>query len=179
MATEKQRGNVKGPTTRTVAHRVREHRKRREMDLAALSRALEDLEWPIPVAALSRLENENRRIDVDDVMALAVALNVSPLDLLLPSPSSDSSLPTGIRGDVNLAEVWAWAQKDTNLTRGARVQYWQDRIARLTGDVATAEEMSKHENAQARSWALRQKSKYEDQLVEARDRLQELVAENQ
>lgn len=176
METEKQRGNVKGPTTKTVAHRVREHRKRREMDLAALSSALEEIDWPIPVAALSRLENENRRIDVDDVMSLAVALNVSPLDLLLPPTSSDSSLPTGLSGDVNLAEVWAWARKDTNLTKGARTQYWQDRIVRLTGDIATAEEMAEHENAQARAWALRQKSKYEIQLAEARERLQELAS---
>jgi hypothetical protein len=58
------------------------------------TRCSTDLGRPIPPLGLRHLEAGNRRIDVDDLVVLADALDVSPLMLLLP-------------GDVAAAETQA------------------------------------------------------------------------
>jgi hypothetical protein len=40
--------------------------------------------------ALSRTERAHRRCDIDDLVAIATALGVSPVTLLLPLPSVSS-----------------------------------------------------------------------------------------
>lgn len=107
--TEKQRGNAKGPTSYVVAANIRTIRQSRGLDLAGLSSKLTDGGWPIPVAALSRLENGQRRIDVDDLMSLAIALEVSPLALLLPHNGEIEGFDvTGSLDPVAANVLWLW-----------------------------------------------------------------------
>ena len=84
-------------------------RLRGEMTYAELSRRLEALGRPIPPLGLRRIEAGERRVDVDDLMALALVLRVSPLALLLPhGEQSDSSSELG-NGEVRNDELWQWA----------------------------------------------------------------------
>ena len=60
------------------------HRLRGNMTFAELGRQLEDIGHPIPPLGLRRIEKGQRRIDVDDLVALAQIFGVSPLGILLP-----------------------------------------------------------------------------------------------
>lgn len=98
-----------GPTGRTVAENVKRVRDGRSLNYADLSRKLVQLGRAISPLAVRRIEDGSRRVDVDDLMALAVALGVPPNSLLLPhaDPSPETS-GTGV-GAVEFREVWAWA----------------------------------------------------------------------
>lgn len=89
-------------------------RLRGEMTYAELSRRLEALDRPIPPLGLRRMEAGERRADVDDLMALALVLGVSPLALLLPCGEQDEGAEVGnmsFRHD----ELWQWAMGDRPL----------------------------------------------------------------
>lgn len=81
-----------------------------------LARRLDELGWPILQTGLARIEAGRRRVDVDDLMALAVALDVSPNRLLLPAEVTVSRddvqyglyvVSAETRADT--ADMWRWA----------------------------------------------------------------------
>lgn len=139
----KKRGNAKGATSDVVAAKVREIRQERQLDLAALSERLTDLGWPIPVAALSRLENGNRRVDVDDLFALANALDVSPIVLL--GDSDADPLGTALPENALSPEVLAWLRNDMPSFRGGdRQLYWHARIRHTQEKIKQMERHIRH-----------------------------------
>lgn len=86
-------------------------RVRGGMQYKELSERLGDLGNPIPPLGLRRIENGERRVTVDDLCALAVALDVSPLTLLLPADGSRyaASRLTGVTGrEVSHNTQWLW-----------------------------------------------------------------------
>ncbi|GAA1028006.1 hypothetical protein GCM10009557_11450 [Virgisporangium ochraceum] len=107
--------NPLGPTGRRAAERVRMLREQQKLQFKELSERLAALGRPIAALGLSRIEKGERRIDADDLVALALAFGVTPLALLLPNIS-----PTGItwRPDsvdltseraMTFPEAWRWA----------------------------------------------------------------------
>lgn len=113
MANVRTRGNDVGPTGKTVGENVERIRRGRRMALKELSAELSALGRPISLSGLSKLENGDRKADSDDLMALALALNVSPVALLLPQGNpSDLVEVTGGRGAVGLLWEWAYAQEE-------------------------------------------------------------------
>jgi hypothetical protein len=73
-----------------VAANVR--RFRGDTSYAELSRRLAEIGRPIPPLGLRHLEAGSRRIDVDDLVALALALDVTPIALLAPEDASPQEL---------------------------------------------------------------------------------------
>jgi 8-oxo-dGTP diphosphatase len=74
-----------------------------------LSERLTELGRPIPTLGLSRIEKGNRRVDVADLIALAVVLDVNPAALLLPAnvaPDDDIELAEGLRVPASVARDW-------------------------------------------------------------------------
>jgi len=71
-----------GPAGQAVSENLR--RLRGEMTYAELSAKLEALGRPIPVLGLRRIEKGDRRVDLDDIIALARALAVPPPLLIYP-----------------------------------------------------------------------------------------------
>ena len=63
---------------------IRQLREARKLTYTELSAKLAKLGRPIPVLGLSRIEKGRRRVDADDLVALALALRVNPGALLLP-----------------------------------------------------------------------------------------------
>ncbi|GAA12583.1 hypothetical protein GOALK_056_00160 [Gordonia alkanivorans NBRC 16433] len=62
---------------------------------------------------LSQIENGARRVDVDDLMSLAVALNVSPIVLLTDRTKSGSETVTATGlGDVEARDLWDWLRAE-------------------------------------------------------------------
>lgn len=78
-----------GATGRTVAANIAFFRAKREWRLAQLSERMTEVGRPMTVNTLSAIENLDRRTDVDDLVAIAAALDVSPSSLLMPRVEDD------------------------------------------------------------------------------------------
>lgn len=112
-----------GPTAARVSRRVRELRELRGLTAAELAHETTRIGFPISENTLSRIENldapRGRRVDTDTLVALALALRVSPLALLLPNTNDG---PVHITDDVQLpfAEAWKWATGEAPRPEDAR-----------------------------------------------------------
>lgn len=101
---------ITDPSGRTVAANVRRVREARGWSTYELARKLKEAGRPISPSALAKIERAERRVDVGDLMALAVVLNVAPSGLLLPvdsEPLADIEI-TGSR-TVRALDAWEWA----------------------------------------------------------------------
>lgn len=77
-----------------AAGNVKRIRSERGWTQAQLAERLAALNYPIGQPTLAKVEKGNRKISVDDAIALAIALNVPPLNLLLPDRlDAEVSLP--------------------------------------------------------------------------------------
>jgi len=93
----------------TVAENIEAARKSQRLSLKDLSGRLDRMGRKISVSSLSKIENGDRRIDVDDLVSIAIALDVSPLGLLLPRGEyHQMRIITGGVGSLPL--IWNWAR---------------------------------------------------------------------
>lgn len=119
---EQQRGRraiETGPTGKTVAENLARLRKLRGLTTRQLSGLLERNGRPIPPSGITRMEKAERQVTVDELMALAVALGVSPTTLLLPvnarGGKDENGIPQYARtevtgaGEVDVIDAWRWA----------------------------------------------------------------------
>lgn len=74
--------NRVGPVGEALRHNIRRIREGRRITYVELSERLGNVGRPIPVLGLRRIERGERRVDVDDLAALATALSVTPAQLL-------------------------------------------------------------------------------------------------
>lgn len=110
----------RGPTAERVAANVKQVREARRLSLEALSQRMGELGRPILRTGIAKIESGERRVDVDDLMALAIALEVTPNRLLLVSPVSDRADPLQPGGVLWLVpkvagaakNAWRWACGD-------------------------------------------------------------------
>lgn len=92
--------------SRTVGSNLRHHRRDQGLSLPA---AAERTHGAVTANALGKLERGEFRVSVDQLFALAAALEVSPAALLMPpaaTPFEVVELPGGVTGTA--ASVWAW-----------------------------------------------------------------------
>lgn len=124
-----------GGTGETVRQNVK--RLRGGMQFKELAQKLVDAGRPIPTLGLRRIEAGERRVDVDDLSALAIVFGVSPLTLLMPEDGGrlTSSHLTGM-GEREVAHnaQWLWGMCQEPLTvhveeatRGADIELFQSR----------------------------------------------------
>jgi hypothetical protein len=73
-----------GPIGVVVAQNLENLCKYGRISYAELSRRLDALGRPIAPLGLTRIRDLERRVDVDDLIALSMALGVSPVALLVP-----------------------------------------------------------------------------------------------
>lgn len=99
-----------GATGAIAAENVKRLRELHGLSYAELSRRLEDMGRPIPPLGLRRIETGDRRIDVDDLIALALALKSSPVTLLVADDSDPEGLSTatGLRSGAPARRLWKW-----------------------------------------------------------------------
>ncbi|MFF3092141.1 helix-turn-helix domain-containing protein [Streptomyces cyaneofuscatus] len=98
-----------GPISRQIARNLPTLRKARNLSTTKLSAKLKEAGRPIPPTGITRIEKGERRVDIDDLAALALALNVSPGALLLPD-SFDDETRTFLtdRARVSSRTAWRW-----------------------------------------------------------------------
>lgn len=103
------RSNALGPTGEQVAANVATLRNSRGLSTTQLSKLLERLGRPIPPTGITKIEKRTRRVDVDDLMALAAALRVSPSRLLfVASDRSEETVEVTGFGEVSCRDAWDW-----------------------------------------------------------------------
>lgn len=111
-----------GPTGKRLAANLKALRRARGLDLKALSARLDQLGQPIALNGLSKIELGDRRVDADDLVALAAALDVSPARLLLPEQAATEKIGITPAAQASSATAWHWATGDEPLPR----QPWDD-----------------------------------------------------
>lgn len=97
-----------------AAENIKRMRTIRGLELAQLSEALKDLGRPIGVPALSRIENKLRRIDVADLVAIALALHTTPNWLLFGRDPYHPGQPLQLTPaqEEQADAIWRWATGD-------------------------------------------------------------------
>lgn len=74
-----------------------------------LSERMADFGRPLQVSAISKIEHGDRRVDVDDLVALALALEVTPNRLLLGACSGDEEVELVAGRTATSLGAWQWA----------------------------------------------------------------------
>jgi transcriptional regulator with XRE-family HTH domain len=100
-----------GPVGKAVKHHVRRLREEGQLSLQDLSDRLEFLGRPILPSGISKIESGDRRVDVDDLVALAHALGTAPNELLkVPNDDSETFDESGLTVEQRAASIWAAGQ---------------------------------------------------------------------
>ena len=118
VADEPKKKNPIGVTGTTVADNVKRLREEQRLAFTELAREPGG-DWEADShAGLRHIEAYKRRVDSDDLMALAVALGVSPITLLLPNSYDRSDLVTvtGVPEPCSAKQVWEWMRADGPLS---------------------------------------------------------------
>lgn len=84
-----------GPVGEALRRNVRRIREGQRLTYVDLSKKLAEAGRSIPVLGLRRIEQGERRVDADDLLALAYVLGVSPVDLLVDATAADDE-PYGV-----------------------------------------------------------------------------------
>jgi transcriptional regulator with XRE-family HTH domain len=114
-----------------VAERVRDNIKRirqdRRLTGGQLAELLGALGRPMQPTAINKIETGARRVDVDDVVAISLALNTTPNRLLLNDPA-DHQAELEVAPHVGAAafQAWAWANGQQVLLPSGRILGWGD-----------------------------------------------------
>lgn len=123
------------PTALAVADAIDHYRRLRLLTRDELSYVLAVHDYHLSSDQIAAIENLEREVSVDDLTALAHALDVSPAALLSHAPRDmpilDQKVATGIPADVSLRELHDWVRDRTSLESDARVQWWTNEVARL------------------------------------------------
>ena len=106
-----------GLTALVVASNVRRHRERMGLGFAQLSRELVRAGRDIPPLGLGRIESGERRVDVDELTALAAAFGVCPAALLMPEAEGPEEIVQLTGTEKTQAQrIWSWLNGSYPLT---------------------------------------------------------------
>jgi transcriptional regulator with XRE-family HTH domain len=102
--------SVDGPAvTREIAQRMKDLRRKRDLDQAELAERMTGLGVPWDRSIVANLESGRRRsVAVDEVYALALALNVAPVHLLVPVDDGDQPYQVTATVTAERFRVRAW-----------------------------------------------------------------------
>jgi len=104
---------------------VRAARQAIGMDLRSFSERVKETGRAMSPSALSKIENGERRVDVDDLTVFAYILQTTPAALL--APAEGASQPTGVpSGQFNHEEIQVWVRGQAKFTTEDLARYWKD-----------------------------------------------------
>ncbi|WP_216636373.1 helix-turn-helix transcriptional regulator [Mycobacterium sp. IS-1496] len=108
---------ARGPTGETVAARLREIRTYLNLTFTEVSERLTAVGWPISAVGVRRIEDGDRKVTVDDLVGLSVALGVSPIGLLSTNVADRNDLvtATGLSDPISAEDLWKWLRMDKQL----------------------------------------------------------------
>jgi transcriptional regulator with XRE-family HTH domain len=109
MEHKPKRPNELGASGRRVAANIEKLREDRHLNQEQLAERVQNLGRPMTRQAISKVEGLDRRVDVDDLVALATALDVSPNRLLLPDSAGQDEVELLPNVIVRSLDAWHWA----------------------------------------------------------------------
>lgn len=124
-----------GPAGEALASRLKALREERRLTTEQLATLVTEIGQPMRGTAITKIEKKQRRVDADDLVALALALNVSPLALLF-SEDADSGRYNKLTNSV--------------VTTGERAWLWgtgEQALAPSPGDDPSPEQQEEYERA--------------------------------
>lgn len=114
--------SARGATSDTVRANIAAVRNAQNLNYTQVSEQLAQLGRSISAVGVRRIESGERRVDVDDLTAIAVALGVSPASLLMPNletVAKDDLVPiTGWHKEISATVVWRWLAAEAPLVYG-------------------------------------------------------------
>lgn len=92
-----------------TARNVAELRALRGYSVRGLSERLAELGQPLLPSGITKIEKGARRVSVAELVALAMALGVSPVRLLLPAERTDAPVQVTPNRSATWEAAWRWA----------------------------------------------------------------------
>jgi len=147
METERVRGNPAGITHEHVAQNLRTARQAIGMDVRTAARLMTEAGRKLAPSGISKIENGDRRVDVDDLTALAYILRTTPAALL--TPLAEAVTLTGVPESFLPEEIQAWVAGAVKLTTEDLVRYWKEQRFQAINSAHWAEEiLAKYDRGQ-------------------------------
>lgn len=96
------------------------------MAFTELSARLTQLKREIPTWGLRKIESGGRRVDADDLVALAVALGVSPITLLMPHDQDRDQKTSSVGIKMSAGALWDWlrAKRQIPIVQGTILEFY-------------------------------------------------------
>lgn len=110
MSTEKTSAEARSIADQ-VGMNLAERRSARGMSLRELSALLDQIDCPVNPDGLNRIEKGRRKVTADELVALAIALRVTPNRLLLPADDTENE-EIALTPSVVLTSGMAWHWAD-------------------------------------------------------------------
>lgn len=105
------RANELGPAGHRAGRSIEDLREARRLTQKELAARMTELGRPVTMQMVSKMEQSGRRVDVDDLLAVAIALGVNPDAILFPRDASwDESVTLTPGTERSAWDVWRWAQ---------------------------------------------------------------------
>jgi transcriptional regulator with XRE-family HTH domain len=107
-ASRPRRANELGPTGARLAENVKVIRERLPLTTEQLAERVTSLGRPMRANTITKIEKAQRRVDIDDAVALAIALRVNLSTLVLPYSTKGTAQLTEAT-TVTAVGAWDWA----------------------------------------------------------------------
>lgn len=102
------RANELGPAGGRLAENVKAIRERLPLTTEQLAERVTGLGRPMRANTITKIEKGQRRVDIDDAVALAIALRVNLTTLVLPYTTKGTAQLTETT-TIGASEAWDWA----------------------------------------------------------------------
>lgn len=99
----------RGAVAETAAKQVRAVRKERRMSQVELADRVSKLGVKLDQVMIARIESLGRKVCIEELVALSAALDVSPIQLLLPSTAdADELVAISPKRTLPAGDAWDW-----------------------------------------------------------------------
>jgi transcriptional regulator with XRE-family HTH domain len=148
------RANDVGSTGRQVAANLRRLRDERGLSTTQLSRLLAEVGRPIQATGITKIEKGLRKVDVDDLFALAYVLDVAPVHLLVPFGEHEAYSVAPASPVELAADIRSWVRGFVALTGTDHRRFYMQVPRHEIPGVEGTEERARFERA-LKSWLAR------------------------
>ncbi|MEU5737037.1 helix-turn-helix transcriptional regulator [Streptomyces tendae] len=107
-ASRPRRANELGPTGTRLMENLKALRESVQLTTEQLAEKVTRLGRPMRANTITKIEKGQRRVDVDDLMALSIAMDTTPGRLLMP-PTLVGDVELTAGKTVSAIDAWMWA----------------------------------------------------------------------
>jgi transcriptional regulator with XRE-family HTH domain len=167
MENERKRGNPAGATNVYLSENLRRARSGIGMDLRTFADRIKATGRMMSAAALSKIENGDRRVDVDDLTVFAYILGTTPAALLTPP---EHASPEGVpASQYTPEELREWIAGNVKLTTDDLIRYWKEQAFSSASYIHASEEvLTRYDRGQV---GITPREVYEGRIAAHKERL--------